>query len=272
MPLQAISPFELRKATLVEIRQEAPGTCRFLFRVENFPDFRAGQFNMLYVYGQGEVPISISSMRRDLLEHTVRLVGEVTEDLFRLSIGDSIGIRGPYGSPFPLEELRGMNLVLIAGGLGLADIKPVVEYVLLHREDYENVYLLVGAKNPSGLLYREEYESWSRELELIPTVDRAEGSWGGHVGLVTDLLPLVKADPSRTAAMMCGPEVMMIAVTERLLAMGLPEDRIFLSMERHMKCAVGTCGHCQFGHIFVCRDGPVFSYSRIKPLLGIRDL
>ncbi len=267
-----VSPFELRRARIAEIVEENPRTRRFLLEVPHFPPFVPGQFNMLYVYGQGEVPISISSLRRDLLEHTVRLVGEVTEDLFRLGVGDHIGLRGPYGSGFPVERCRGMDLLLIAGGLGLADIKPVVEYVLRERESYGEVYLLVGAKDPSGLLYRGEYGSWREGVNLLLTVDRAEGGWSGHVGLVTDLLSQVRVNPSTVAAMMCGPEQMMIATAGALLRLGVPGERIHLSMERHMKCAVGTCGHCQFGYTFVCRDGPVFSYARVKPLLGIRGL
>ncbi len=266
------SPFELRRAKIVRVVEENPRTRRFLLQVENFPPFRPGQFNMLYVYAQGEVPISISSIRKDLLEHTVRFAGEVTEDLFRLGEGDFIGVRGPYGSCFPLEECVGMDILLVAGGLGLAEIKPALEYILEHRERYGRVYLLIGAKDPSGLLYREEHPGWSRKAELLLTVDRPSEGWRGHVGLVTDLLDAVEVDPRRTAGMMCGPEVMMIATVKRLLKMGVSAERIFLSMERHMKCAVGTCGHCQFGYTFVCRDGPVFSYSRIQPLLGVREL
>ncbi len=267
------SPFLLRKGVIREVIPENENTKRFLIEVEEFPPFKPGQFNMLYVYGQGEVPISISSMRRDLVEHTVRLVGEVTEDLFSMKEGDVIGVRGPYGSHFPLELFRGFDLVLVAGGLGLADIKPVVEYVVERREDYSRVYLLVGAKNPAGLLYRERYGEWmGKGIDLLLTVDRPEGSWEGHVGVVTDLFEFVDVDPQKTVGMMCGPEVMMYFTVRKFLEIGVEESRTFLSMERHMKCAVGTCGHCQFGYTFVCKDGPVFSYARIKPIFGVKEL
>ncbi|RLJ70452.1 NAD(P)H-flavin reductase [Hydrogenivirga caldilitoris] len=251
---------------------ENENTRRFLLEVEDFPDFKPGQFNMLYVYAQGEVPISISSLRSDLIEHTVRLVGEVTEDLFLLKEGDVIGIRGPYGTHFPIEKCRGKDVVLVAGGLGLADIKPVVEFILENRRDFGEVYLLVGAKNPSGLLYREEYKSWDKRLKLLLTVDKPEGNWQGNVGVVTELFRFVELKPEKTVGMMCGPEVMMLFTVKKFLDLGVSEENIYLSMERHMKCAVGTCGHCQFGYTFLCKEGPVFSYSRIKPIFGVKEL
>ena len=266
------SPFSLNKARIVRIIEENKTTKRFLLKVEDFPPFKPGQFNMIYVYAQGEVPISISSMRRDLIEHTVRLVGEVTEDLFLLKEGDYVGIRGPYGSAFPVNECEGMDLILLAGGLGLADIKPVVEYVMRIREMFGRIYLLVGAKDPSDLLYRDEYGEWKRCVELKLSIDRPSEAWEGHVGFVTNLLGKISVDPERAAFMSCGPEPMMMIGVKKALELGIPEDRIYFSMERHMKCAVGTCGHCQFGYTFLCKDGPVFSYSEIKPLLGIREL
>ncbi len=269
---QTESPFLLRKAKIERVYVENENTKRFLLKVEDFPEPRPGQFNMLYVYGQGEVPISISSTEGSLIEHTVRLVGEVTEDLFKLSEGDYLGVRGPFGSYFPVERFEGYDLVLIAGGLGLADIKPVVEYVLHRRSSFGEVYLLIGAKRPSGLLYREEYGCWEKEIELLTTVDTPDEGWRGHVGVVTDLFKFLRVDPEKTVGMMCGPEIMMFFTVRKLLEMGVSEERIFLSMERHMKCAVGTCGHCQFGYTFVCRDGPVFNYSRIKPIFGVREL
>ncbi len=265
-------PFFMKKGIIVDIKEENENTKRFYISVEDFPEFKPGQFNMIYVYGQGEVPISISSISKDILEHTVRLAGEVTEDLFKLKEGDFVGIRGPFGSHFPVEDFTGYDILLIAGGLGLADIKPVVEYIIANRDKYGKVYLLVGAKNPSGLLYREEYESWEKHIEVYVTVDRAEGDWKGRTGLVTDLIDLVNTEADGTVAMMCGPEVMMYFVTKKLLGLGICESGIFLSMERHMKCAVGTCGHCQFGYSFVCKEGPVFKYSFIKPIFGVKEI
>ena len=267
------SPFVLMRALIKEVVEENENTRRFLLKIDGFPEFKPGQFNMLYVYAQGEVPISISSMRKDLIEHTVRLVGEVTEDLFLLKEGDCIGIRGPYGTHFPVERYKGWDIVLVAGGLGLADIKPVVEYLVDRREAYGRVFLLVGAKNPSGLLYKEEYKKWEEgDIEILLTVDKPAEDWSGHVGVVTELFKLVELNPDRTVGMMCGPEVMMYFTTKKLLELGLSEGNIYLSMERHMKCAVGTCGHCQFGYTFVCKDGPIFSYERIKPIFGVKEL
>jgi NAD(P)H-flavin reductase len=271
--LKGDSPFRLRRAEIVKVIEESENTRRFFLKVEDFPPFKPGQFNMLYVFAQGEVPISISSLRKDLLEHTVRLVGEVTEDLFRLGEGDFIGLRGPYGTYFPLEESKGKNLILVAGGLGLANIKPVVEYVMENREDYGKVYLLVGARTPAGLLYREEYEVWrDRGVELLLTVDKPDEGWKGRVGVVTELFDGVEVNPRESVGMTCGPEIMMWFVVRKLLQMGLDEESIYLSMERHMKCAVGTCGHCQFGYTFLCKDGPIFSYAKIKPLFGVKEL
>jgi len=266
------TPFRLRKAVIREVIVENENTRRFLLEVEDFPPFKTGQFNMLYVFGQGEVPISISSIRRDLLEHTVRLAGEVTEDLFKLGEGDTIGVRGPYGSHFPVEDYRGHDIILVAGGLGLADIKPVVEFILENREDYGKVYLLVGAKTPSGLLYKEDYEKWNDRINLLLTVDRPDENWKGYVGVVTELFEFVKVDPEKSVGMMCGPEVMMYFTVKRLLELGFRKENIYLSMERHMKCAVGTCGHCQFGYTFVCKEGPIFRYSTIEPIFGVREL
>ncbi len=266
------NPFALRKAEIVKVIEENKRTKRFLFRVDDFPPFKPGQFNMIYVYAQGEVPISISSTRRDMIEHTVRLVGEVTEDLFLLREGDFVGIRGPYGTHFPLEECEGMDLILLAGGLGLADLKPVVEEVIKKREKYGKVYLLIGAKDPSGFLYREEYSFWEGYVQLMLSVDKPVEGWSGHVGFVTDFLDTIEINPRKAVFMTCGPEAMMVVGAKKALDLGIKEGRIYLSMERHMKCAVGTCGHCQFGYTFVCKDGPVFPYSKVKPLLHVREV
>ncbi len=266
------SPFLFRKARIVNIIEENENTKRFLLETEDFPPFKAGQFNMIYVYGQGEVPISISSIRSDLIEHTVRLVGEVTEDLFKLKEGDYVGLRGPYGSPFPIERCKGKDIVLVAGGLGLADIKPVVEFILESRGDYGEVHLLIGAKNPTSMLYKNEYEKWKKGINLLLTVDKPDESWKGYVGVVTELFNFLELRSERTVGMMCGPEMMMFFTVKKLLELGVSEKNIYLSMERHMKCAVGTCGHCQLGYTFVCKEGPVFRYSYIKPIFGIREL
>ena len=156
--------------------------------------------------------------------------------------------------------------------MGLADIKPVTEYILRNRDYYGRVYLLVGSKTPASLIYKGEFERWKEKIDLLVTVDRPEENWKGHTGLVTRLFDLIEIDPQKSVAMMCGPEVMMVSASEILIEKGFPTDRIFISMERHMKCAVGTCGHCQFGPYFVCKDGPIFAYSKMRYLLKVKEL
>lgn len=267
------NPFKLRVAEIVGVVKENEITKRFYLRVDDFPEFKPGQFNMLYVFAQGESPISISSWRKDLLEHTVRLAGDITEDLFNMKEGDKVGVRGPFGSHFPIESYKGKDVILVAGGLGFASVKPVVEYVCSRREEYGKVYLLVGARTPAGLLYKDSYEEWEKGgVEVLLTVDKPDEKWKGHVGVVTTLFDFVDVDPENCVAMMCGPEVMMYFATKELLKIGLGEGDIYLSMERHMKCGVGTCGHCQFGYTFICKDGPVFSYKDVKPFFGLKEV
>ena len=238
--------------------------------------FVAGQFNMLYVFGVGEVPISVSGdpTRPRPLVHTVRAVGAVTQGLCALRPGDVVGVRGPFGSGWPVEEAAGSDVVLVAGGLGLAPLRPALYHLLAHRGRYGRVVLLYGARTPGDLLYRREVARWAAraDLWLGVTVDRGDGGWRGHVGVVTRLIPGAAFDPADAVALVCGPEVMMRFTVAELLKRGVPEERVWLSLERNMKCAVGFCGHCQFGPAFVCKDGPVFRYDRVRALLGVREV
>ncbi len=238
--------------------------------------FKPGQFNMLYVFGVGEVPISVSSdpTRPDLLLHTTRAVGVVTQAMRRLRRGASIGVRGPFGTPWPIEHATGRDVVLIAGGIGLAPLRPVLYEIAAHRKDFGTVALLYGARSPEDMLFRRELQRWGTAdaIDVFATVDRAMGPWPGHVGVVTGLIPRASFDPMNTVAMICGPEVMMRFSAAGLRQRGMPLDAIYLSMERNMKCAVGFCGHCQFGPSFVCKDGPVFAYEHIKRLLELREI
>lgn len=244
-------------------------------RPGGFP-FLPGQFNMLYAFGVGEVPISISGDpgRPGELLHTVRTVGAVTEALRRVGRRGWMGVRGPYGRPWPLEEARGLDVVVVAGGLGLAPLRSVLLHLLRHREAYGRVSLLVGARTPEGLLYRRELARWRGDsrLKVLVTVDQAGHEWTGHVGVVPALLRDVELEPSRTVALMCGPEVMMRFTVRELERQGVPDARIHLSLERNMKCAVGFCGHCQLVPFFVCKDGPVLSYDRLRPFLNLREV
>jgi NAD(P)H-flavin reductase len=238
--------------------------------------FSAGQFTMVYLFGIGEVPLSISGnpLRASPLVHTLRAVGPVTRALCALKRGAAVGVRGPFGSPWPVGSCEGKDLVLIAGGMGLAPIRPALYHILGRRKKYGRVVLLVGARSPEELLFERELETWRGrfDLEVRATVDSAGDDWRGEVGVVTTLIPRASFDPARAVAFVCGPEVMMRFAVISLLERGLVPESIYLSMERNMKCAVGVCGHCQFGPTFVCKDGPVFAYPRIEPLLRIREV
>lgn len=238
--------------------------------------FLPGQFNMLYVYGVGEAAISISSdpLRTGTLDHTIHRVGTVTTVLSQKKRGDVIGIRGPYGSSWPLDVARKRDVCIITGGIGLAPLRPVIYSLLKKREEYGRIIILYGGRSPLDLLYRVELERWEDEknVEVLVTVDRGDSSWKGHIGVVTSLLSYIKLDSRNTIAYVCGPEIMMKYTIDELERRGLPLDRVYLSMERNMKCAVGFCGHCQYGPTFICKDGPVFPLPRIRPLLDRKEL
>lgn len=238
--------------------------------------FSAGQFNMLYVFGVGEVPISISGDPAIpvTLVHTTRAVGTVTKAMRQLKRGDMLGVRGPFGTHWPVEEAIGNDVVIVAGGIGLAPLRPALYALLANREKFGKVVLLYGTRTPSDILFRRELESWrSRlDLEVYVTVDRATGNWRGNVGVVTTLIPKAPFDPRNAVALVCGPEIMMRFTILELQKRGVAAENIFLSMERNMKCAVGFCGHCQFGPTFICKDGPVFRYDRIKDLFTKREI
>jgi NAD(P)H-flavin reductase len=237
--------------------------------------FAPGQFNMLYLHGIGEVAISISGdpVDRERLSHTIRAVGSVTRAMDRLAAGDVIGVRGPYGSAWPLDAIRGRDVVVIAGGLGLAPLRPAILGLLARRADYGRVVVLYGARTPADLLFRDELERWRGrfDVRLEATVDRAGRDWLGPVGVVTRLLDDVPIDPSN-AALVCGPEIMMRFAVRELERRGMRPDGIWVSLERSMKCGIGTCGHCQLAGSFVCKDGPVFRLDRIAPHLRVREL
>jgi NAD(P)H-flavin reductase len=238
--------------------------------------FAPGQFNMLTVFGVGEVPISLSGdpAAPDSLVHTIRAVGAVSGALTRLPLGAALGLRGPFGAGWPMEEAAGRDVVVVAGGLGLAPLRPALYRLLAERERYGNIVLLYGTRSPDDILFRRELEAWRRRLDIDieVTVDHALGDWHGHIGVVTTLIPRSAFDPLHAIALVCGPEVMMRFAIGALRDAGLADEAIYLSMERNMKCAVGLCGHCQFGPAFVCRDGPVFRYDRLRALLSLKEI
>ncbi len=234
--------------------------------------FEPGQFNMLYVFGVGEIPISICGDPRtpQRLLHTTREVGTVTHAMRQLKRGDVLGVRGPYGSHWPIEQAGGKDVVIVAGGLGLPPLRPALYELIARRDQYGKVVLLYGARTPDEILYEKELQQWRSkfDLEVYVTVDRAMGDWRGNVGVVTALIPKAPFDPSNTLAFVCGPEIMMRYAVLELKRRGVSSQNLFISMERNMKCGIGFCGHCQFGAAFVCKDGPVFRFEQIQDLFA----
>lgn len=238
--------------------------------------FRAGQFNMLYGFGLGEAAISISGspLEPGPLVHTIRAAGALTRALCGLQRGQTIGVRGPFGTGWPMDEAIGHDVVIIGGGIGLAPLRPAIYQILAQRERYGRVNILVGARTPADLLYTGEIAEWRAhfDLDVHVTVDGAPDGWRGEIGVVTRLIPRAVFEAPESIAMVCGPEVMMRYCAAGLRDRGMPPERIYLSLERNMKCAVGVCGHCQFGPTFVCKDGPVYPLTRIEHLLRIREV
>lgn len=236
--------------------------------------FEPGQFNMLYLHGVGEVPISIVSDPEDenLFDHTIRVVGRVTQGLSQLKAGDRLGMRGPYGRGWPLRQSEGRDVMIVTGGLGCAPVVSVINYVLRRRERFGRLVIMQGVKHSEDLIWREQYARWSRvrDTQVLVAANVGATLWPWHVGHVTELFDKVEMDFPRATLMMCGPEGMMQVAMEHLLRREIREDNIYLSMERSMHCAVGLCGHCQYGGKFVCKDGPVFSYPEVKALFGVR--
>lgn len=238
------------------------------------PTFEAGQFNMLYAFGVGESAISFSGSSGRGVLHTVRAVGAVTRAICTARKNDVLGVRGPYGTGWGLDGAEGADVVIVAGGIGLAPLRPAIETIMARRDRYGRVAVLVGARSEDLLLFRDELAGWRArfDIQVEVTLDVGNPGWHGNVGLVTELIPSASFDPADTVALVCGPEVMMRFVAAELIDRGADPENIRVSMERNMKCAIGHCGHCQFGPEFVCRDGPVFPYERVAPLLALREV
>ena len=238
------------------------------------PPVAPGQFMMVYVFGVGEVPISVSGPpdREGPVVLTVRAVGAVSQAICASAPGGVVGLRGPFGTTWPIAESTGADVVVVAGGIGLAPLRPVVLHALAHRPDFGRLAILYGARTPDDLLYPTELLGWGADAAVDVTVDAAESGWAGKVGVVPKLLPRAEFDPRSTVAFVCGPEIMMRFTIEALLERGVAPDRIQISLERNMRCGVGHCGHCQLGPTLICRDGPVYSYETAAPWLAVREL
>lgn len=233
---------------------------------------KPGQFNMLYCFGVGEIPISFSKIDLHSVQHTIRKVGAVSAALTSLQINTTIGVRGPFGSFFAKEHAYQKDIIIIAGGVGLAPLKPLIEEICAKPSKFGKVYLLYGTRDPASTLFTKELSKWQKFMHILQTVDHAPSGWSAHVGVVTDLLKQIDIQAFRTVAFVCGPEIMMRFALRDLKEKGILPANIYLSMERNMKCAIGFCGHCQHAGQFICKDGPVFAYQKIANLLPIKEL
>lgn len=271
-------PFLPRPFVVRRHRQDTRDTYTLVLEpVDGSPmGFAAGQFTMMHAFGAGEAPISISGdpARPDLLEHTIRNVGAVTRALVHSAPGTELGIRGPFGTGWEVSSGRGGDVVFVAGGIGLAPLRPAILEVCTARADYGRVLLLYGARTPEDILFGDDLHRWGAEhgIDVQVTVDNGQHAWRGRVGLVTQLIARGGFDAPTTLALVCGPEVMMRYAAAALADRGVPRARVRLSMERNMKCGVGLCGHCQLREFFLCVDGPVLTYEVLEPLMARAEL
>jgi NAD(P)H-flavin reductase len=277
---QKVASFEFKKAVITNKIEEAPGVYTYTIKLnEEFKAF-PGQFDMLHVYGLGEVPISLSNipMVRNgftIIQHTVRVMGAVTRAIISgLTIGSFIGIRGPYGNGWPLKDVEGKDIVIVGGGIGMAPLRPIIKYIEQNREKYGRVNILFGARTPNDLLYKYELDSYGSipNTKLMLSSDTPAPGWPHHVGFVTDLIDKLDVDIKNAVAFVCGPEVMNRVASRKLLGKGFRKEDIYVSLERRMRCGIGVCGTCQFGHYFICKDGPVFRYSDIEEYFLIEGM
>lgn len=236
------------------------------------PAFAPGQYAMVYAFGVGEIPVSVSRTAEDgRLTHTIRAVGAVSRALYGLRTGAPVGLRGPFGTSWDVPTARGRDVLVVAGGIGLAPLRPLIHAVLAEPHAYGRLNVLAGARTPDDLLYQDEFPAWTKPFSAA-TVDRPTGDWNGRVGVVTTLLDEARFTPAATTAFVCGPEVMIRATARELIHRGVRPDHVRISLERNMRCSTGHCGHCQLGPLLLCRDGPVVGYGAAEPLLNVREL
>jgi len=262
----------------VRVQEEISGCYTLVLESETEVSnaFAPGQFYMLYVFGHGEVPISVSGNPSETgtLTFTIMNVGSVTKALCTVSAGDMIGLRGPFGNPWPKDHAKGKDVMVIAGGLGLAPLRPVIYHLISNAFDYGDITLLYGTRSSDTILFEDELTSWNdrEDMSALVTIDSAGPDWQGNVGVVTELIKQAGLKPKNTIAMTCGPEIMMRFTANALLDQGMKDSDIYVSMERNMKCALGHCGRCQYGPHFICKDGPVFSFDQVEHLFKLREV
>ncbi|MGE4267979.1 MAG: FAD/NAD(P)-binding protein [Deferribacterales bacterium] len=268
------SGYEVIKAEVIKITPMTATEKLYEIKLKNGEnlDHDPGQFVEVSIFGAGEAPISVCSSptNQDTFELCIRKAGRMTSVLHNLKAGDEIGIRGPFGVGFPVNLLKGRDMIFIAGGLGIAPLRSLINYVLDERRDFGKVDILLGCKTPDKMLFGTEVAVWAERMDVnfCCTVDKSDPEWKGNVGLITTLIPGVNFNPDNTFAVVCGPPEMYIYVIQELLKKGMPENRIYVSLERHMKCGMGRCGHCQIHQYYCCMDGPVFPYDKVKDLEG----
>lgn len=277
---EKLSIFTFRRAVIVNEVEEAPNVKTLAMKIDGDYSALPGQFNMIYVYGLGEVPISLANLPKPMgkstvVEHTIRSVGAITKAVvYRVGVGSIIGVRGPYGIGWPLDEVEGKDILIVGGGIGVAPLRPIIKYVEKFRDKFGRINILFGARTPQDMLYKYELDSFKSitNTKLMLSVDTYSSGWQYYVGFVTDLINYIDVDVSNAVAFLCGPEPMMRVGVKKLLDKGFSKDSLFLSLERRMRCGVGVCGTCQFGHYFVCRNGPVFRYSDIEDYIWVEGI
>ena len=270
------NPYLPDLAEIVSIRDETPDTKTFALRFcdsrrwETF-DYRPGQFVEVSVFGVGEAPFCLASPRDggESFDITVRNTGTVTRALHALDRGEQLGVRGPLGNGFPFDQVKGRDILFVGGGIGLPPLRPLIWTMLAHRDQFGSITVLYGARTPADLVYKDELEAWRArpDMEFMVTVDVPDENWKDNVGVVGTLFPKVSVEPSNTVAFVCGPPVMIRFVVKDLLDLGLAEEAIVTTLERHMRCGVGKCNHCLIGDKYVCTDGPVFTYRQMKTMM-----
>ena len=273
------NPYLPDEAIILDRIQEAPKLFTLRIKLTDAElqtayEFDPGQFNMVYLYGVGEIPISIVSdpMDSHIIDHTIRVVGRITRGLTHLKAGDRIGLRGPYGRGWPMLTAKHKDVVIVTGGLGCAPVVSVINYIEQRREQFGRLNIVQGVKHTADFIWKERYDVWRKlpQTRVLLAADVGEVLWPWHIGPVTTLFDQLEFDPDNVTVMMCGPQGMMRVVCDHMLDKGVHPTQLFLSMERNMQCAIGHCGHCQYGSQFICKDGPVFSYDRIRHLFNTK--
>jgi len=269
------NPYRPIEAVVVEVISETPTIRTIRFKPKEEITFVTGQFVEITVPGVGEAPFTPSSKPsvKDVMEVTVMKVGKVTEKVHELQVGDTIGVRGPFGQGYPLDEFKGKEVLVVGGGCGFAPLRSLMYALFERSEDFKKLFFRGGCRTPKELVYKDETEEWAKrkDLNIKLTVDKGDDRWKGHVGVVTTILGDVKMDYKHGIAIVCGPPIMMKFATLKLIEMGFKEENLYLSMEKNMSCGIGKCGHCRLGTYYACKDGPVFQYSKIKNFSNIWD-